>query len=80
MFAIMTTLWCWTFSTGATDKQVTKKIFIVIAILSLSYGIAMELIQDNFISNRSFDIGDIIADGVGAIIGAFYSWGRYIKK
>ena len=40
----------------------------------------MEFIQKFFIPNRSFDLGDIIADGVGCVVGVFVSTTRYIKK
>ena len=40
----------------------------------------IEFIQRNFIPNRSFDMGDVVADGVGALVGVFYSIKRYIKK
>jgi VanZ family protein len=29
----------------------------------------MEFVQENFIPNRSFDVGDIIADLAGSLIG-----------
>jgi hypothetical protein len=40
----------------------------------------MEFVQKHFVTNRSFDIGDIAADAIGSIIGLFFSLGRYIKK
>jgi hypothetical protein len=58
----------------------SKRNFIQIAICSLLYGILMELIQRYFIPNRSFDNGDIIADGVGSAAGLIYSLKRYVKK
>lgn len=54
--------------------------FLISAILCLCYGITMEYVQDNFIPNRSFDVGDIIADGVGAAVGLYISIKRLIKK
>ncbi len=39
----------------------------------------MELVQKYFIPNRSFDLKDILADGLGCVIGLLIS-GRYIKK
>jgi hypothetical protein len=39
----------------------------------------MELIQKYFIPNRSFDLKDILADGLGCGIGLLIS-GWYIKK
>jgi hypothetical protein len=40
----------------------------------------MEFVQKYFIPNRSFDLGDILADGVGSGIGAFIAGRMYIKK
>ena len=57
-----------------------KMIFIVITIGWFAYGIGMEFVQKYLVANRSFDIGDIIADGVGCVAGLIYSWRRYIPK
>jgi len=52
----------------------------------MTYGIVMEIVQHYFIPFRSFDIGDMIADSIGAIAGYFISVRgiknieRYIKK
>jgi VanZ family protein len=40
----------------------------------------MEFVQHYFIPNRSFDLGDIIADGAGSGLGGFLSVRLYIKK
>jgi len=50
-----------------------------IAVYFLIYGIAMELVQKYFIPNRSFDLKDILADGLGCAVGLLISR-RYIKK
>jgi len=50
------------------------------AVAGITYGIVMEFIQKYFIPNRSFDIGDIIADAAGSLLGLIYSAWRYIKK
>ncbi|MBN9298662.1 MAG: VanZ family protein [Filimonas sp.] len=42
---------------------------IVILILTICYGVAMEFVQKYYIPNRSFDLMDIVADSVGAGIG-----------
>jgi amino acid permease len=57
-----------------------RKIFITIGIICLFYGISVEFVQLYFIRNRSFDIGDIIADAIGCAAGVIYSTRRYIKK
>jgi VanZ family protein len=61
-------------------KKNSKKIFIIIAVVSLLYGIVMEIIQEQFIPNRSFEIADILSDGVGSFIGYIIAVRKYIKK
>jgi len=77
LFALMVFLWC-----RAIVPRLQKKTraFRQIAFYFFLYGIVMEFIQKYFIPNRSFDIGDIIADGVGCIAGLFLSVRLYIKK
>jgi VanZ family protein len=43
--------------------------FLIIAFTVLTYGVAMEFVQKWFVTNRSFDVGDIGADAAGAILG-----------
>ena len=76
----MVFLWCWAMLKIKVDKEKLKKSFILIGLLWLAYGIGMEFVQKYFIPNRSFDIGDIIADGVGCAAGLVYSLSRYIPK
>ena len=80
MFSIMVFLWCWATMKIPQAAAQRKKTFIIIACVALVYGGAMEFVQHYLIPNRSFDIGDIIADAVGCAIGLLFSWQRYIKK
>lgn len=80
MFTIMVFLWCWATLKMKLDKEKLKKAFILIALLWLAYGIGMEFVQKHLVTNRSFDSGDIIADGVGCLAGLIYSIRRYIPK
>jgi hypothetical protein len=80
MFAIMVTLWCWAMLKIYSLSTRLRTIFIWIALLCLIYGVGMEFVQKFFIKNRSFDVGDIIADAVGCTLGVLFSLGRYIKK
>lgn len=45
----------------------------LIAGIALSYGIAMEFVQKYWIPNRSFDVTDILADGIGCCIGWWFT-------
>jgi len=77
MFSILVWLWCRGIKKYFTA---TPKLFLIIAICSLFYGIIMEFIQYFFIPYRSFDNGDIYADGAGCVLGFIFSVYRYIKK
>ncbi|WP_018630305.1 VanZ family protein [Niabella aurantiaca] len=79
MFSILVLLWnFWLMKKrGAGQRLYTP--FVMISITALAYGILMEYIQKWYISNRSFDTGDIIADGTGAIIGLLASIYLYKK-
>ena len=80
MFSIMVVLWCWSTSELLGKRKKLLQFFILIAILFTGYGIAMEFVQQNFVKNRSFDTGDIIADAIGCVAGLFFSRWKYIPK
>ena len=74
MFSIMAYLFC----RGVYEKKLSY--FIICGLACLGYGIAMEFVQRDFISNRTFDVTDIIADGVGSLIGVLFSTRTLYKK
>jgi VanZ family protein len=80
LFSILSFLFCWGIFKREISSDKYDKSFIQTGISVLLYGILMELVQRYFIPNRSFDPGDIIADGVGSFAGVFYSFKRYIKN
>lgn len=80
MFGIMAVLFCWGLSKQEIFPKKIKSHFILVGIFCLLYGIAMEFVQKCWVPNRSFDIGDIIADGAGCAAGILHSYKRYIKK
>lgn len=76
----MVVLWSWGYSRLTVSVKRTRKVFILLAIVWIGYGIAMEFVQLWCVKNRSFDVGDIIADTLGCGAGYLFSTGRYIKK
>ena len=72
LFLILVLAWC-----RAYSKHTLKNIFIRITIISILYGIGMEIVQKYFIPFRSFDVGDIIADAVGCIAGYLISMKKF---
>jgi VanZ family protein len=45
----------------------------LIALAAFAYGISIEFIQERWAINRNFDGLDIVADGIGCIVGFIYS-------
>lgn len=80
LFAVLVTLWCRAMLKRKSDGIKLRNFFIWIGLISLAYGIGMEFVQEYFIPNRSFDVGDIIADGIGCILGFIYTTRNYLKK
>ena len=80
LFAILVILWIRTFHEQHPEKNAQKKKILWLALSGIVYGIVMEFVQKYFIPNRSFDVGDIVADAVGCLAGFVYGIRRYIKK
>jgi VanZ family protein len=72
ILSIMVFLWCLPLINRPSQKRAVK-IFVGIAIGFFCYGVLMEFVQHFFISNRSFDWGDIGADAAGCLVGFFLS-------
>ena len=70
LFAGMVFLWCLPLIYRQNRKSLSN-LFLKITALFFGYGVAMEFIQHSFVSRRSFDWGDIVADAVGCLIGLF---------
>lgn len=79
LFASLVFAWCRAYYKRDITAQI-KTGFLKIALAIFIYGIATEIIQEFLVPFRSFEIPDIIADGVGAIAGYFLALKRYIKK
>jgi hypothetical protein len=80
LFLIMVSLWCWGWA--ALKISFVKKIvlFITTALVWLSYGIAMEFVQDALRNGRSYDVKDMVADGIGCALGLLISLLLFRKK
>lgn len=65
-FATMSFLWL------CVPKQVKARHYVLVVIRGFLFGWIIELLQISPLTyGRSFEVNDIIADGIGAIIGAF---------
>ncbi len=71
-FFFLTFLYCRPLQSGVITFAAKNYFFLMIAIASLMYGIIIEFIQKYFVPNRSYDNGDILADGIGSLTA--YLW------
>ncbi|MEO5681843.1 MAG: VanZ family protein [Chitinophagaceae bacterium] len=68
LFGTLTGLWCYYYYLKGKPAVQLKTIFFIVFLLAAFNGIALEFVQKNFIPNRSFDDGDIIADVLASSI------------
>ena len=71
-FFVLALLWLWSFA-------FSKNRNVLLLVGAAGYGFLVELVQHYFIANRSFDVGDLIADIAGAALGLIVWW-RYQKN
>ena len=76
---ILVILWSKANSHKENIQGDNRKIFFKIMVVGCLYGIAMEIVQKYFIPFRSFDLGDIIADGIGCVAGYFFSVKKFLQ-
>ena len=76
LFLLLVFLWCWAYS---KRKEPSRKALMTVTILFIVYGVSMEVVQHFFIPLRSFDVGDIIADAIGALAGYLIAVKRTIS-
>jgi VanZ family protein len=62
LFGAFTGLWCYYYYLKGKSPARLKTIFFIVYLLAAADGIIMEFVQLNYIPNRSFDTGDIVAD------------------
>ena len=63
-FAMLVWLWARGLRIGG------RKSMTVLAIAAVLYGLMVEVIQHQFVVNRSFDLFDLVADTAGIAVGA----------
>jgi VanZ family protein len=69
LFGSFVFLWGFYYAAKQKYPVQSNRRFILILVIACLYGTGMEFVQKYFIPNRDFDIYDILADTLGAIIG-----------
>ena len=71
-YTILTTLWFYTFL--LTFKFKLKKALLLAAILSIGFGILLEVLQDSITVYRALDIYDALANTLGVLLASLILW------
>jgi VanZ family protein len=65
-------LWSIYYATRKDRNNNSGSRFVLILIIACLYGVATELMQKYLIPNRDYDIFDIMADSIGAVLGFLF--------
>jgi hypothetical protein len=71
LFGLNVLFWGWHFETNERTNRL-RFLFFGTTLLTILLGITLEYVQLYFIPNRSFDVGDIVADGVGSVLAGIW--------
>jgi len=80
LFFILIFLFAWPFNQSGLTGHQRKKWFMLLTISGIAFGTIMEFVQDRWIPNRSFEMGDIAADSIGCFTAYLYSIRKFIRK
>jgi VanZ family protein len=69
LFATYCCLFYWPLLNTTILRSARLKWLLVVAVVGVGYGIAMEFVQKYYVINRSFEYGDILADIGGCLLG-----------
>jgi len=72
LFGSFVFLWSIYYATRKEKNNNSYSRFVLILIIACLYGVATELMQKYLIPNRDYDIFDILADSIGAVLGFLF--------
>jgi VanZ family protein len=72
LFGSFVFLWSIYYATRKEKNNHSDSRFVLILVIACLYGVATELMQKYLIPNRDYDIFDIMADSIGAVLGYLF--------
>jgi VanZ family protein len=72
LFGSFVFLWSVYYATRKEKNNHSASRYVLILIIACLYGVATELMQKYLIPNRDYDIYDIMADSIGAVLGFLF--------
>lgn len=79
MFALFVILWNWAIAVRLPQSRQVKS-FVLVTLVGILVGYLMELVQKYMVTNRDYDMWDVVADAAGAAGGLVFSLIRFRKK
>lgn len=73
IFTLLCILFALPFKRMVISVAQKRNWFLTITGLGISFGIVMEFVQKYWAINRSFELGDIIADSIGCLLALIFS-------
>lgn len=80
LFIVLSLLFLYPLLLLIQHKKNKLLVTIIVVLIFCLYGTAIEFIQRDYIENRSFDLGDIVADCIGCFIAFVYAYKKWIQK
>lgn len=72
LFGLNVLFWGWHFATIYRAERKLRYLFVGAIAVVILLGVTLEYVQLYFIPNRSFDVWDIVADSVGAVLAGIW--------
>ena len=79
MFGTLVWLWTGWLNSKKPDAK-PLRLLTWATIGAIAYGTGMEFFQKYYVPTRSFDLGDILADSIGAVLVWLIFWNRLRKR
>ena len=72
LFGSNVLFWGLHYREGGRSRLQLRPIFLITTVFAIVLGVMMEYVQLYFVPNRSFDVGDIMADAAGAVLAGLW--------
>lgn len=70
---VLSFIWLWYVFRNDQNHISSRNVFVVL-VLCLCYGLTIEAFQHWFTLTRTFDLFDVVANGVGSLLGLYVFW------
>ncbi|MEJ1241122.1 VanZ family protein [Chryseolinea sp. T2] len=82
LFAALVALWGlpFVYRSASGEIRTLKRALLLIVVIAILYGIAIEFIQGAYIPNRTYSLADMVADTLGSLIGGVFVNRQVPKK